>query len=173
MARRSEQIEALIENLGETKGEAYAFKCDVSNPQSVNDAFEWIEEKFGVVHILVNNAGVARSVNILDEKEKALEKLNEVMDTNVRGLIQCSREAYRLMKKSEDFGYIININSIMGHTNPALGLSFNVYPASKHAVTAITETIRQELIYSDDKKVRITVGTRKFPLGFVLKFKLS
>lgn len=157
LARRSERVEALIKQLGPTKGKAYAFKCDVSNPSSVTAAFNWIEAEFGLVHILVNNAGIGRNAKILEEGEEAFHKMNEVLDTNVRGLVQCTREAFRLMKKSNDNGVIININSILGHSVPFAGFSSNIYSASKHAVTAITAQLRNELVISGNHKVRVTV----------------
>jgi len=159
LARRVERVEEIIKQLGATKGKAYAYKCDVSDPKSVTEAFKWIADKFGVVNILVNNAGIVRTANILDEGDEAFDKMNEVLDTNVRGLTQCTREAYRLMKKSDDYGLIVNINSVAGHIVPNMGISMNIYPASKHAVTALTESIRQELVNAGDKKVRVTVNS--------------
>ena len=158
LARRSEKVEDLIKDLGVSKGKAYAYKCDVSDPESVKEAFKWIESKFGVVNILINNAGIIRNTKILDDTEESFTKLNEILDTNVRGLTQCTREAYRLMKKSDDYGLIVNINSIAGHIVPFTGHLMNVYGASKFAVTALTETIRQELVIAGDKKVRISVS---------------
>lgn len=157
LARRSEKIQDLIRELGQTKGKAYAYKCDVSDPSSVTAAFKWIEAQFKFVHILVNNAGIARNVNVLDDGEETFKKLNEVIDTNLRGLTQCTREAFRLMKKSNDYGLIININSVLGHSIPFSGFSNNIYPASKHAVTALTEQIRQELVLKKNNKIRVTV----------------
>lgn len=158
LARRPEKVESLIKELGTTKGKAYARQCDVSNPESVTDAFKWIESKFKVVNILVNNAGVARNVNFFDENPETLKKLNEVIDTNVKGLAHCTREGYRLMNKSGDYGLIVNVNSVVGHNVPVSGFSMNIYPASKFAVTALTESLRQELIYADNKKIRVTVS---------------
>ncbi|CRL06496.1 CLUMA_CG019608, isoform A [Clunio marinus] len=155
LARRSEKVKEIIEKMGATKGKAYAYKCDVSDPKSVELAFKWIEGTFNVVHILINNAGIGRAGNILDATEDAFRKLNEVLDTNVRGLIQCTREAYRLMKKSNDYGLIININSVAGHYIPYIP-KMSIYPASKFAVRALTESLRQELAMSDNKKVRVT-----------------
>jgi NADP-dependent 3-hydroxy acid dehydrogenase YdfG len=51
LARRLERVEKIVEELGATKGKAFAHKCDVSDPKSVTETFKWIEEKFGVVHI--------------------------------------------------------------------------------------------------------------------------
>lgn len=158
LARRLERIEALIEELGPTPGKAFARKCDVSDPEAVKETFKHIQEKFGVVHILVNNAGIVKNMNLLDEGDGAFEMLNEIMDTNVRGLVQCTREAFRLMKMSGDYGLIINITSIHSHHVPFLSVSQNLYTASKHTVTALTETIRQELVMAGNKKIRITAS---------------
>jgi NADP+-dependent farnesol dehydrogenase len=158
LARRLERVEKIVEELGATQGKAYAHKCDVSDPKSVTETFKWIEEKFGVVHILINNAGIGRNVNVLDDSEDSFHKMNEVIDTNLRGLTQCTREAFKLMKKSNDYGLIVNINSVVGHMIPFMGFSMSMYAPTKYAVTALTETIRQELVISGNKKVRITVS---------------
>jgi len=156
LARRAEKVEDLIKELGNVK--AYAYKCDVSSPESVTETFKAIEEKFGVVNILVNNAGIGRSANVLDESAESFKKMNEILDTNVRGLTHCSREAYRLMKKSDDYGMIININSVVGHQLPFTGFSMSMYGASKYAVTALSETMRQEMILQENSKIRVSVG---------------
>jgi len=153
LARRSELIEATIKDLNLQN--AFALKCDVCNSKSLTAAFEWIAEKFGTVSILVNNAGITTHFKLLDDDVEAMLKFNKVIDTNVRGLLQCTREAYRLMKQSDDHGLIININSILGHR---ISLPLNIYPASKHAVTALTETLRQELTATENNKVRVTVS---------------
>lgn len=48
----------LARELEDAPGKVYAFKCDVSDPSSVKSAFDWIEERFGGVDVLINNAGV-------------------------------------------------------------------------------------------------------------------
>lgn len=83
--------------------------------------------------------------------------MNQVIDTNFRGLMQCTREAYRLMKKADDYGLIININSIAGHLTPVLDISLNVYGSTKFAVTAFNESVRLELYRAGNKKIRISV----------------
>lgn len=160
LARRAEKVDELIKELGNVK--AYAYKCDISSSDSVTETFKAIEEKFGVVNILVNNAGIARSANVLDENPESLKKMNEILDTNVRGLTYCSREAYRLMKKSDDYCMIININSAVGHQIPFIGFSLSMYGASKYAVTALTETMRQEMILQENNKIRVSVRIVKF-----------
>lgn len=49
-----------MKEIGETSGKIYSYKCDVSDLQSIKDAFKWIEDKFGEVNILVNNAAILR-----------------------------------------------------------------------------------------------------------------
>lgn len=141
------------------KENLFALHCDVADPQSVTKAFKIIEEKYGKINILVNNAGVCKNLNILDHGESSFKKLNETIDTNFRGLLQCTREAYNLMDKSDEYGLIININSIAGHNVPFMTFSSNVYSATKHAVTAMTEIVRQELVISGRKRIRVAVST--------------
>lgn len=162
LARRVENIEAIISALGETPGKVYACKCDVSDLQSVKSAFAWIEGKFGSIQILVNNAGIGRNISILCDDDVD-EALKQVIDTNFTGLVQTTRQAYQLMKKTDDYGYIININSIVGHVLPfpSNGASrSNVYSGTKHAVTATTEILRQELVCLKNDKIRVSVSKK-------------
>lgn len=160
LARRHERIQDIAKELGETPGKIYAYKCDVSDLQSVKDTFKLIEEKFGAIHILVNNSGCIRNIKILSDDDVS-EEVEEVIKTNFSGLVHVTREAYRLMKKSNDYGYICNINSNLGHKVPFpmdKNLSHNVYQGSKFAVTATTEVMRQELICQENDKIRVTVS---------------
>lgn len=156
LARRSEKVEEFVKTLGDTPGKVYAYKCDVSKVESVKEAFKWIEEKFGSISILINNAGIAVKLNILDEGDDVTEKINSLIATNMTGLVHCTREAVRLIKKSDDYGLIVNVNSILGHSLPFYESSANVYPASKFAVTAISEVVRQELVLQGSEKIRVS-----------------
>lgn len=160
LARRHERIQDIAKELGETPGKIYAYKCDVSDLQSVKATFKLIEEKFGAIHILVNNSGCIRNIKILSDDDVS-EEIEEVIKTNFNGLVHVTREAYKLMKKSNDYGYICNINSNLGHRVPVpmdKNLSHNVYQGSKFAVTATSEVIRQELICQENDKIRVTVS---------------
>lgn len=81
-----------------------------------------------------------------------------MFDTNVIGLCMCTREAVQQMLKEKIDGHVVHINSIAGHQvthhDPPAA---NVYPASKHAVTALTESLRQEMVYLKNK-IKVTVG---------------
>lgn len=161
LARRHELIEEIAKELGETPGKIYAYKCDVSDLQSIKNTFKLIEETFHSIHILVNNSGCIRNIKILSDDDVG-EQIEEVIKTNFNGLVHVTREAYRLMKKSNDYGYICNINSNLGHKIPFpfdKNMSHNVYQGSKFAVTATTEVIRQELICQENDKIRVTVSS--------------
>lgn len=81
-----------------------------------------------------------------------------------------TREAIKSMKENNVDGHVIHINSIAGHSVPPLP-NYNVYPASKYAVTALTETLRQELTKMDSK-IKVSVRmTRDFQSFCVLIYK--
>lgn len=76
------------------------------------------------------------------------------------GTIFTSKAAYEILKKTEDFGHIVNINSIYGHVVPHNHhtTTSNVYSASKHGITALTEMLRIELNSFENIKIKITVS---------------
>ncbi|KAJ8913708.1 hypothetical protein NQ315_007425 [Exocentrus adspersus] len=143
MARRKERIEALAATLDGKPGKLYAYKVDMTQQDEILQAFRWVQENVGPVHILVNNAGLSRKTTIINGN---IEDWKRILDTNVLGLAVASREALRIMQETGiDDGHIVNINSVAGHQVAPLPFQ-NVYPASKYAVTAFTETLRKELV---------------------------
>ena len=157
LARRSEKVDLMAKSFLDFPGRIYARKCDVSDLKSIEDAFKWIEEKFGFMHILINNAAIVSNLKILDEGEDVSARLNAVVDTNFTGLVHVTRAAFQLIKKSDDYGMIVNINSILGHLIPfAPEPRTNLYSPTKHAVTAVTEVLRQELIAQNNEKIRVS-----------------
>ncbi|KAJ3629017.1 hypothetical protein MTP99_013441 [Tenebrio molitor] len=151
LARRSERVEELAKKLQGQKGKLYAIKADISKEEDILEAFKWTSDNVGPVHILVNNAGIVQQTNLI---EGDTEKWKKTFDTNVMGLCVATREAVKIMKAEKIDGHIIHINSIAGHTVPNYP-GLNVYPASKYAVTALTETLRQELNHLG-LKIKIT-----------------
>ncbi|XP_018576644.1 farnesol dehydrogenase-like [Anoplophora glabripennis] len=151
LARRKDRLEALAKKLSGKKGKLYPVKTDVSKEEDILNAFKWIKENLGPVHILVNNAGVGGHTTLADGDT---EIWKNIINVNVLGLSIATREAIRDMKANNVDGHIIHINSIAGHQVidfPGL----NVYPASKFAVTALAETLRLELLNSKSK-IKIT-----------------
>ncbi|XP_055631139.1 farnesol dehydrogenase-like [Toxorhynchites rutilus septentrionalis] len=153
LARRVERIEALKQELDETvRQRLHAMHCDVTKEESILATFRSIEETFGGVDVLINNAGLASRAALLEPGNT--DKLRVVIDTNVMGLTLCSREAFQSMKNRSADGHIVHINSVVGHTV----LNFpgtNIYSASKFAVTALTETMRHEL-RAAGTKIKVT-----------------
>uniref|UniRef100_A0A1B0DIX8 Dehydrogenase n=2 Tax=Phlebotomus papatasi TaxID=29031 RepID=A0A1B0DIX8_PHLPP len=146
LARRVERFDELKSGLpDEQKNNFHGLKCDVMDEEEVAKTFAAIEEKFGGIDVLVNNAGVYDpSMKLFQEGNSS--KISETINTNITGFISCTREAFKSMKKRSFPGHIINMNSISGHNVPNLPTDyyFNVYAATKHAITALTETERQE-----------------------------
>jgi NADP+-dependent farnesol dehydrogenase len=160
LARRPDRIEALKSNIPERmQKNVHAMKCDVSKEPQIIATFAEIEKKFGGVDVLVNNAGIIRTTSLIAPDNSV--PLSEIIDTNVMGLVFCTREAVQSMKKRGDNGHthIVHINSIAGHSVQIMIdiSSPNIYPASKYAVTALTESLRQELIAADSK-IKVTVS---------------
>uniref|UniRef100_A0A1Q3FRV7 Putative dehydrogenase n=1 Tax=Culex tarsalis TaxID=7177 RepID=A0A1Q3FRV7_CULTA len=154
LARRVERVEALRDDLVDdaTRERFHAFKCDVEQEEDILAAFRWIETKFGGVDVLINNAGVLRETKLVTPGNTAI--LRQILDTNVMGLVLCSREAFQSMKKRSVDGHVVHINSISGHVVPNFD-KLNIYSASKFAVTALTETMRREFA-SEGTKIKVT-----------------
>ncbi|XP_063695753.1 farnesol dehydrogenase-like [Culicoides brevitarsis] len=158
LARRKDRIEALAEQNKSAKGKIHSFACDVSDPKSIDAAFDWIEKTFGTFHVLINNAGIYRCNKLINPSLKDSEIIDTV-NTNFTGLVLCSRQALKFLQKNDEAGYIININSIAGQTS-ANGMmaehGINVYMSTKHAVTSITEILRLELAAVPNNKIKIS-----------------
>ncbi|WP_426117993.1 SDR family oxidoreductase [Pseudomonas sp. DSP3-2-2] len=135
--RRLEPLEELVALAAEQGGEALAVSSDVRDPASVDALFATIEEVYGRVDVVFNNAGVNAPAVPMDELP--VDKWLNVIDTNVTGVFLCSRGAFGLMRKqSPQGGRIINNGSISAHTpRPFTG----PYTASKHAVLGLTKSL--------------------------------
>ncbi|CAG9810705.1 unnamed protein product [Chironomus riparius] len=155
LARRSEKIDEITKEMKNTRGKIYSHKCDLNDLNSIKNSFKWIEGKFQKVHILVNNAGLSHVGKIFDQSDEQTRNLNEVINVNFTGLVHTSREAFRLMQAANDYGMIINISSIVDSVIP-FPSSSTVYPATKHAVRALTESIRQELVVGNNDKIKVS-----------------
>lgn len=158
LARRVERVEALSEHIPTTAtGILHPRKCDLTKEDEIIAVFDWIEAELGGVHVLVNNAGVNNQAKLLDENNTA--QIREVIDTNIVSVVQCTREVFKSMKRRNVDGHIILINSIGGHSVPySVGSveSYSIYRPTKYAITAINETLRQEL-QENKTKIKVSV----------------
>ncbi|KAJ8943911.1 hypothetical protein NQ318_019519 [Aromia moschata] len=151
LARRKDRLDQLAQKWNGKKGKLYPLKTDVSKEEDILNAFKWVKDNLGPVHILINNAGILKIGSLGEGDSKIWENIFKV---NVLGLCIATREAVKDMKANNIDGHIIQINSIAGHQIPSFP-GLNVYPASKYAVTALAETLRLEL-NSAKSKIKIT-----------------
>jgi NAD(P)-dependent dehydrogenase (short-subunit alcohol dehydrogenase family) len=135
--RRIEPLQELEVLAREQGGEVLAVSSDVRDPASVEALFATIEEVYGRVDVVFNNAGVNAPAVPVDELP--VENWLNVINTNVTGVFLCSRAAFGLMRKqSPQGGRIINNGSISAHTPRPFT---SPYTASKHAVLGITKSL--------------------------------
>ncbi|MGX1175703.1 MULTISPECIES: SDR family NAD(P)-dependent oxidoreductase [Pseudomonas] len=133
------EAERFAQQLRDQGFSADALQIDVGTPASVSAAFEWIEAKFGRCDVLVNSAGIAKTMPFL---EFDADVFNRTMLINVTGTFLCCQLAARIMRKHE-FGRIINIASVAGMR--AVGKGRTAYGTSKGAVIALTRQMAVEL----------------------------
>lgn len=155
-------LDTIIENMSKLAKEngnlkIHPVKCDVTNDTQVEEAFAWVEKHLGGVDVLINNAGAFRDVGIL-QYEKPMAELKLLIDLNFTAVVRCARLAFKSMITRDAFGYIVNINSIHGHSVAQFdnSVKLGVYPGTKYGVTATTEVIRRELVNMKNKKIRVT-----------------
>ncbi|KAI8044932.1 farnesol dehydrogenase [Drosophila gunungcola] len=142
LARRVELIEAL-KNQVSGEGQIFARKCDLNDEEQLTSTFSWIRENFEAIHVLVCNAGILKA-NFLSESHT--KDIKELFDTNVVATASCLREALKHMAAVKGRGHIVVMNSVLGHRIPEVPVPlFSVYPATKHAITALCQTVRQEI----------------------------
>lgn len=138
--RTHESLAAACETIKKEVGEAKIEPtvCNVSEPDSVRDAFQAIFQKHKKLHILVSNAGVLDDALIGMVTSKQIERTFSI---NTFSVIYCAQYASRLIARSGG-GSIINVSSIIG-TNGNVGQV--VYGGSKAAVIGITKSLAKEL----------------------------
>ena len=147
-ARRIEKLRILSKELEKKfRVKTLIIKLDVRKRSEVKKTVKEIPGNWRNIDILLNNAGLSRGLDKLHEGK--IQDWEEMIDTNVKGLLYVSKEIIPLMVKRNK-GHIINIGSIAGHEVYPKG---NVYCASKHAVDAITKGMRIDLV---DTNIRVT-----------------
>ena len=147
-ARRIERINNLAELLRKKYDiEIYAIKQDVRNYGEVKETIAEIPDKWKQIDILINNAGLARGFSKLFEGN--VEEWEEMIDTNLKGLLYVTRQVLPVMVERKK-GHVINIGSTAGHEVYTHG---NVYCATKFAVNALTQSIRIDVL---DKNIKVS-----------------
>ncbi len=140
-ARRFERVNRVVGEQG------VALPLDVTRLESIDAFVAEVRKKFGRIDVLVNNAGLARGLNPIAEASD--QDWIEMWETNVLGLMQLTRACLPLLRKAKH-GHIVNLGSIAGFETYVGGAG---YTASKHAVHAISRTLRLEL---NGEPIRVT-----------------
>ncbi len=146
-ARRKERLDKLAGELTKKyKTDVLALALDVRDHKAVDRVISGLPGKWEAVDVLVNNAGLSRGLDKLHEGK--IEDWEEMIDTNIKGLLYVSRAVVPGMV-ARGKGTVINLGSIAGHEVYPRG---NVYCATKFAVDALTRGLRADLV---DTPVRV------------------
>lgn len=137
--RREDRLEAVKAELIEAGTEVLGLVFDVRNYHSVTESIQNLPEEWRSIDLLINNAGKAKGLSEI--QEGSLEHWEEMIDTNIKGLLYLTR-CISPMMVAQHSGHIINIGSIAGKEPYPMG---NVYCASKAAVDMLTRTMRLDL----------------------------
>lgn len=144
-ARRTEQLQQLVEEIKSTGGEATFAKIDVKNKADLVRLVNTAVEQYGKLDVIVNNAGVSQ-LSRIDELD--IDGWEEMIDINLKGVLYGMAAAIPIFKQHQS-GHIVNIISTSGiKIVPMQG----VYAGTKNAIRTIAEAFRQE----SNGNIRIT-----------------
>ena len=137
-ARRVEKLETLKNEVQKHGGEIIVKKLDVTKKEDCDSFINLVTKTWNHIDILINNAGI---MPLSFFKNLKLSEWEQMIDVNLKGVLYCTAAVipFMITKKS---GHIVNISSVAGRIVFPAG---SVYCATKHAVTAFSEGLRQEL----------------------------
>jgi NADP-dependent 3-hydroxy acid dehydrogenase YdfG len=138
-----------------TQSKVLPLVFDVQDLEACKEAINSIPEDFATIDVLINNAGLAVELNTIDKGD--YEDWERMINTNIKGLLFLTRliSPGMVAKKS---GHIINIGSISSREVYAGG---NVYCATKHAVLALSQGMRMDLLPNNIKVTHVSPGAAK------------
>jgi 3-oxoacyl-[acyl-carrier protein] reductase len=136
--REESAARATVERIQDAGGRALAVRADVTAPAEVEQVFDDLEQAFGRVLVLVNNAGVRSDELSISLKDSDWER---VIDTNLNAAFRVTRRALRGMIRAR-FGRVVNIASVIG---PRANVGQSNYAAAKAGLIAMTKTIAVEV----------------------------
>ena len=133
----SERADAIVHEIEQEGGTAFAFKADVMVADNVHNFIEEVIKRYGQIDILINNAGITRDKTF---RKMSIEEWEEVINVNLNSVYKTTSEVinYMLDKK---YGRIINISSIIGQSG---GFGQTNYSASKAGLLGFTKSLALE-----------------------------
>ena len=137
-ARRIDRLQLLADELIGIGGKALAIATDVTHFDQVKRLVDAAVQTYTRIDVMINNAGLMPSSPL--ERLK-IDDWNRMIDVNIKGVLYGIAAALPYMKQQKA-GHIINVSSVAGHKVRAGGA---VYAATKHAVRALSEGLRQEV----------------------------
>lgn len=146
-ARRKERLEQLQKEIEKSGGECAIVACDVTKRQDCENLINTAITKWNRIDILINNAGL---MPLSFVKNLKIDEWEKMVDVNIKGVLYCTAAAVPHLLKQKS-GHIVNISSIAGRVVFPAG---SVYCATKYAVRAFSEGLRQEL--STRNNIRVT-----------------
>jgi len=161
--RRQQRLESLQSELGGVDN-VHICCFDITDHSAVVRAFEKLPAAFSEVDVLVNNAGLALGME--PAYEANIDDWERMVDTNIKGVMYCTRTALPMMKQRGQ-GYIINIGSIAGNWPYPGG---NVYCASKAFVRQFSLALRADLLGTGIRITNIEPGNAETEFSMV-RFK--
>ena len=137
-ARRDDRIKSLADELTRRGGKALAVPTDVIHSEQVKKLVDRAVQAHGRIDVMINNAGLMPQSPL---ERLRIDEWDRMIDVNVKGVLYGIAAALPYMKQQKS-GHIINVSSVAGHKVRAGGA---VYAATKHAVLALSEGLRQEV----------------------------
>ena len=134
---REESVNKALEKLKEEGFNAKGFAPLLSDMEEVRNTFAKINDEFGHIDILINNAGISSSTKLEDYTE---DEYNKITDLNIKSVFVCSKEIVPYLKETK--GVIINTSSMVSIYGQPSGV---MYPTSKFAVNGMTKSLAREL----------------------------
>lgn len=163
--RRKERLEELQQKIqADNNCEIYLLNFDIRSKDETKAAFESLPEQWQNIDVLINNAGLAVGMDPIHEGDQ--DDWERMIDTNLKGLLYITRLVSPIMAQKGS-GHIVNISSIAGKEAYALG---NVYCATKHAVQALTQGMRIDLLKHGIKVSSVAPGAVETEFS-VVRFK--
>ncbi len=147
-ARRIDRLEKLQNEILQNGGQVILQKLDVTQKSDCDSFVDAVIKKWGTIDVLVNNAGLMPLSFI---KKLKVDEWDRMIDVNIKGVLYCTASVLPKMLEKKS-GHIVNISSVAGRIVFPAG---SVYCATKHAVTAFSEGLRQEL--SPRSNIRVTI----------------